>query len=138
MRWGAPAPAIPLPVPRLDKVGERQVAGGRTVTLRVAMNGADDLLVYFGEKADVRAAGTGGSTVRFGKAGEPTYVRCTGRSCDGAVIEVALGPSPVEAIVVGLRDALPAAAAPLVRARPATAQAQYGPDTSSSWAKVAL
>jgi hypothetical protein len=52
------------------------------------------------------------------------------------VIELALGAGPVEAIAVGVRNALPAAAAPLVRARPATAQAQYSPDTSSSWAKV--
>ena len=139
-RWGAPAPAIPLPVPRLDKVAERAAAGGRVATLRIAMNGADDLLLYFGEKVDVRAAGTGGSTVPFGAddGKAPTYVRCTGRSCDGAAIELGLGARPAEAIVVGVRNGLPPAAAPLVRGRPATAQAQYSPDTSSSWARVTL
>jgi hypothetical protein len=140
-RWAAPAPAIRLPVPRLDKVAERSgTGGGRVAAYRIAMNGADDLLVYFAEKADVRAAGTGGSTVRLGGGNgkEPTYVRCTGRTCDGAVLELALGNAPVEAIVVGIRNALPAAAAPLIGARPATAQAQYSPDTSASWTKAAL
>ncbi|MBV9932277.1 MAG: M28 family peptidase [Alphaproteobacteria bacterium] len=140
-RWGAPAPALPLPAPRLDKVGERAApGGGRVATLRIAMNGAEDLIVYVDAKSDVRAAGTAGSTVRFGAGAgkEPTYVRCTGRSCDGATIDLALGGKPVEAIVVGVRNALPAAAAPLVRARPATAQPQYSPDTSVTWTKATL
>jgi len=138
-RWGAPAPSLPLPAPRLDKVAERPApGGGRTVSLRIAMNGADDLLLYFAEKAEVRAAGTGGGAVRFGAPGgkEATYVRCTGRSCEGAEIALSLGAKPVEAVVVGQRNALPAVAAPLVRARPATAQPQYGPDTSLTWTKA--
>ena len=139
-RWAAPAPAIPLPAPRLERVSERAAPGGRIVAVRVAANGADDVLVRFEAGAKVSAFGTGGSNVAFGpEAGkEPYLFRCTGRSCDGAVFEIALPSAPAEATVIGIRDALPAAAAPLVRARPATAQAQYSPDASISWAKVPL
>ncbi|HEY0313998.1 MAG TPA: M28 family peptidase [Allosphingosinicella sp.] len=139
-RWTAPAPAIPLPAPRIERVGERPGSGGRIVAVRVAANGADDVLVRFEGTARVRAFGTGGSNVAFGaEAGkEPYLLRCTGRSCDGAVFEVSLPAAPAEATVIGIRDSLPAAAAPLVRARPATAQAQYGPDASINWTKVPL
>jgi hypothetical protein len=139
-RWAAPAPAIPLPAPRLERVSERAVPAGRIVAVRVAANGADDVLVRFEGMAGVRAFGTSGSNVAFApEAGkEPYLFRCTGRSCDGAVFEVALPAAPTEATVIGLRDALPAAAAPLVRARPATAQPQYTPDASISCVKIPL
>jgi hypothetical protein len=140
LRWGAPAPAFPLPAPRLDTLAERRAERGRVASVRITTNGADDVLLYFDVKAEVKAVGVAGAGVRLEAAAgrEPTYVRCTGRSCDGAVIALALGPKPVEAIVVGVRNSLPAAAAPLVRARPATAQPQYSPDTSSSWTRVTI
>ena len=139
-RWAALAPAIPLPAPRLERVGERAAPGGRVVAVRVAANGADDVLVRFEGTARIRAFGTAGSTVAFvADAGkEPYLFRCTGRSCDGAVFEIALHAAPAEATAIGIRDVLPAAAAALVRARPATAQAQYSPDASISWTKVPL
>jgi hypothetical protein len=139
-RWAAPAPAIPLPAPRLEKIGERQVGGGRISDFRLATNGANEILLYFDGAAGVTAAGIAGANVTFGRGDgkEPAYVRCTGRSCDGAVIALTLGKGPVEAIAVGIRYGLPAAGAPLAAARPATAQAQYSPDTSSTWTKFTL
>ena len=46
--------------------------------------------------------------------------------------------SPVEATVMGIRPGLPAAAAPLVRARPALAAPQYSPDSTIAVGKVRL
>jgi hypothetical protein len=55
---------------------------------------------------------------------------CTGRSCDGQVLELLLGPSPVVLTVVGTRWLLPPAAAPLKAAQPRFARAQYVPDAT--------
>lgn len=138
-RWGAPAPALPLPAPRLDRLGEQRQGSARTVAVRVAANGADDILFRFPASAGLQAVRTGASGATFGGGGsDPYLVRCTGRSCDGAVFAFTLAGAPVEVTAVGIRNGLPPAAAPLVRARPATAQAQYSPDTSSSWSKVTL
>lgn len=139
-RWAAPAPAIPLPAPALAKVAERMEGSERIVDVRIAANGAQDLLLRFDPAAGLKAVGIGGSIARFGTGGaaEPYLVRCTGRSCDGAVLAIRLAAAPAEALVVGIRNSLPAAAVPLLKARPATAQAQYSPDSSASWTKVTL
>ena len=140
-RWGAPAPAIPFPAPRIERVAERRDGGTRIVAVRIAANGADDILFRFAPDSGLQRVGTGGAATGFGKGGakEPYLVRCTGRSCDGAVMEFAFaGATPSEAIVVGVRNALPPEAAPLVRARPTTAQPQYAPDTSLSWTKLTI
>jgi hypothetical protein len=139
-RWAAPAPALPLPAPRLEPGGSSSQGGTRVTAVRVAANGADDILFRLPPGAALKAVRTRGAETAFteGGAGDPYTIRCTGRSCDGAVIEFVLGPAPVEATLVGIRNTLPAAAAPMVRARPATAQAQYSPDSSMSWTKVQL
>ncbi|HKR25264.1 MAG TPA: hypothetical protein VJS15_08400, partial [Allosphingosinicella sp.] len=70
---------------------------------------------------------------RFGRGtGEDKYyLRCVGRACEGAELDVVIaGTEPVEFTLVGTRSGLPPVAAPLVRARPATARAQYGPDAT--------
>jgi hypothetical protein len=55
------------------------------------------------------------------------------------VLDVVAGTAtPIDFLIVGTRSGLPPAAAPLVRARPATARPQYGTDSTITYAKVRL
>jgi len=65
--------------------------------------------------------------------GEPAKpaLRCTGRSCEGLVIEAVLGNArPVTAELYSTRFGLPPEAAPLIAARPRNAIPQYAPDST--------
>jgi hypothetical protein len=87
------------------------------------------------------AARAGGTVRRYGAGGKKDdfILRCVGRSCDGMRIDLLLSAkAPFEAILVGVRAGLPAAAAPLVRARPALAAPQYSPDSTIALTKVRL
>ncbi|MEA3065480.1 MAG: hypothetical protein QOJ27_1932, partial [Sphingomonadales bacterium] len=140
-RWAAPAPSRKIEPPRVEIVAQRATPLGRLLTLRLTANGAETMLLRAKPEAAFRAARAGGSAMRFG-AGKPKddYVlRCLGRSCDGMRIELLLGAAaPVEAIVMGVRSGLPAAAAPLIEARPRLAAPQYSPDSSIAVGKVRL
>jgi len=138
-RWAAPAPAAPVAAPGVTLVAQQPVAGGRRLRLRLAANGAQSVALIAPPEARLRAAGAGAFVRRFGRGAEDDkYVlRCVGRACDGAVLDVIVGGTePVEFTIVGLRPGLPPAAAPLVGARPATARPQYGADATLAIAKV--
>ena len=140
-RWAAKAAGIPTDPPRIDKLAERVVPQGRLLTLRLAANGAETILLRAKPEAGFLAARAGAETVRFGRGNDKDdrVLRCFGRSCDGLQIELLVGPeSPVEAIVMGIRPGLPAAAEPLVRARPSLAAPQYSPDSTIAVGKVRL
>ena len=140
-RWAAPAPAVPLAAPTATLIGQLPVAGGRRLRLRLAANGAETVALIAAPGAGLRAAGTAGFVRRFGP-GQPDdkyYLRCAGRACDGAVLDIVIaGARPVDLTLVGTRRGLPPAAAPLARARPATARAQYGPDATIAIGRTRL
>jgi hypothetical protein len=78
---------------------------------------------------------------RFGRGGrKDAYVlRCSGRSCDGAVVDLLVGSrAPLPLTLIGIRAGLPPEGAPLLRARPANAQPQYSPDGTIGVAKLRL
>ncbi|MEA3002652.1 MAG: hypothetical protein QOH81_1440 [Sphingomonadales bacterium] len=133
-RRAAPAPSLPLAPPRLEKVAERPVAGGgRLITLRLASGGSDQMVLRGEPESGLRGVRIAGSAARFGagRKTDPFFIRCAGRSCDGATIELLTArPGPLDLTLIGIRFGLPAAAAPLVAARPVTAQPQYSPDSS--------
>lgn len=132
-RWAAPAPAVPLAAPTATLVARQAIAGGRRLRLRLAANGAESIALIAPPEARLRAAGAGAFFPRFAQgAADGKYVlRCVGRACDGAELDLVIGTArPVEFTIVGTRSGLPSAAAPLVRARPANARAQYGPDAT--------
>ncbi|HYI47706.1 MAG TPA: M20/M25/M40 family metallo-hydrolase [Allosphingosinicella sp.] len=140
-RWAAPAPAVPVAAPAVTVVGQQPVAGGRLLRLRLATNGAESVSLIAAPEARLRAAGAGAFVRRFGQGADTDkyYVRCIGRACDGAEIDVVIGSAaPVEFTIVGLRSGLPPAAAPLVAARPATARPQYGTDATISVSSIRL
>ncbi|MEA3054116.1 MAG: hypothetical protein QOG72_3019 [Sphingomonadales bacterium] len=140
-RWAAPAPGRPIEPPRVEVVAQRATAAGRLLTLRLATNGAETVLLRAKPEAGLLAVRAGGRVRRFGgsRPRDDYVLRCLGRSCDGVRIELLVGArTPVEAIVMGVRSGLPAAAAPLVRARPRLAAPQYSPDSSIAEGKVLL
>jgi hypothetical protein len=140
-RWAAPGPAVPVAAPSVSLVGRQALPGGRRLRLRLAANGAETVSLLAPPGTSLRAAGSAGFLRRFGEIEEAGKysLRCTGRSCDGALLDIVIGETgPVEFTIVGTRSGLPPAAAPLVHARPANARAQYGPDATIAIARVRL
>jgi len=89
----------------------------------------------------VLALGLPGEAVPVPASGEPkkAALRCTGRSCEGLVIEALLGdPRPVTVELYSTRFSLPPQAAPLVAARPRNAIPQYAPDSTITRSHVKL
>jgi len=140
-RWVAPAPRLPVVPPAVEVVGTQPVAGGRRLTLRLAANGAESVVLIAPADAALRTAGAAPFVQAFAEVpADGRYgLRCTGRSCDGATLELTIGRTePVEFTIVGTRAGLPAAAAPLVRARPPLARPQYSPDSTVAYATLRL
>ncbi|HEV2816109.1 MAG TPA: M20/M25/M40 family metallo-hydrolase [Allosphingosinicella sp.] len=132
-RWAAPAPALPVPAPAVTLLAQHPVPGGRKLTLQIAANGSESVALIAAPDAHLRAAGAGLFLRRFerGRDTDRYYVRCVGRGCDRAVLDIIVGSGgPLELTIVGTRTGLPAVAAPLLRARPAFARPQYGPDAT--------
>jgi hypothetical protein len=140
-RRAAPAPLLPLAPPRLEKIAEKRVAGGgRLLSLRIA-GGADQVVIRGEPDSGLRAVRIAGSAARFGagKKKDPFFIRCAGRSCDGAALDLLTSrPGPLRLVVIGIHFGLPAAGAPLAAARPATAQAQYSTDSSITVDRIVL
>lgn len=136
-RWAAPAPAPAEPSsligPSVELVSREPIQGGMRVRLRLGLSGADSVVLIAPASAPLRAAGVEGFMRPFeaGAGDGRFFIRCAGRSCNGAVLDVILGRAePVEFTIVGTRPGLPPEAAALVRARPKNARAQYGPDST--------
>ena len=138
-RWIAPAPAVAGPVPaHAVPVEVSRVPGGRRVRLRLQANGADSILLTAPATAAVRALGAPGQLRTAGQVSGGYALSCTGRSCDGQLLELLVGPEPVEVTVIGTRWGLPGAAAPLKAAQPRHARAQYLPDATVVVSRVRL
>jgi hypothetical protein len=138
-RWAAPAPTIEIAAPAIELLRREMIPGGRRVTLRLTASGSESVALVAPADAALRAAGGGRYVRAFGPAGaDDRYVlRCIGRSCDGAVLDLVIGGTgPVDLMLVGTRRGLPPAAAPLVRARPALARPQYAPDSTIAIARI--
>ena len=140
-RWTAPAVALTLDAPVLEPLGERAVPGGRVVTVRLRGGGFDSLALRAPPGVDVRRVASAGFDRAVGRGGEedPFFLRCTGRSCDGATFTLLIGgTAPTEWILIGVSNALPEAARPLVARRPAFARPQYSPDATVVTRRVRL
>ena len=134
-RWVAPAPTISVGAPAVELVGQDMVGPGIRSRVRLRMNGAESVTLLAPRGTPMAAAGSPLSLQRVERAGrhELSAVRCVGRSCDGAVLDLILAsPVAVTWTVVGMRTGLPSAGAALTRARPALARPQYAPDSTIS------
>ncbi|HYD13274.1 MAG TPA: M20/M25/M40 family metallo-hydrolase [Allosphingosinicella sp.] len=134
-RWAAPAPRPRdlgrMTPPAFTLVGRENRPDGLLLRLRLAMNGSESAALIAPAEARLKAAGAPGSIRPFADNAGRTFVRCAGRGCDGAEIDILLpGPEIVHFTVVGSRSGLPPEAQALVRARPENARPQYGPDAT--------
>lgn len=138
-RWQAPAPALDVPVPQATLIGEMRDGETRRLRLRIAANGAPIVSLVAPPDSLVIAGGTPGFLRPYGEgaADDRWLLRCVGRSCDGAELDLIVrGADPVDFFILGSRPELPEAGAALVAARPATARPQYSPDSTLSFAKL--
>jgi hypothetical protein len=132
-RWATTAPIVPVTPPAATVIRRVPFEGGVRLTLQLQTNGAEQVVLIAPAGARLRAAGTQVVLQPFSENAGRTFIRCAGRSCDGAMIDVLLSrPQTVTFTIVGTRTGLPPQAAALVAARPAHARPQYGPDATIS------
>ena len=129
-RWAAPADLGPVAPPSIERVSEQVSGDTRRIRLRLKPNGAENISLEAPPQAGLIGFRAAGWTHSFagGKPKNDYAIRCRGRSCDGFTFEVIAPRKPIDMTVIGIRSALPAAAAPLVAARPSDAAPQYNPD----------
>lgn len=132
-RWLAAArPVSGLTPARVLPVEATSAPAGRLVRLRLQTNDADSVSLVAPPGSKVAAMGVPGQRRSFGAQtqGGRASLTCTGRSCDGQMVELLVGPQPLLLEVIGTRWALPEAARPLIAARPVNARPQYLPDAT--------
>lgn len=132
-RWVSPAPMLETPKPGLRVVRSMPFGQGRRVWLALSPGGGNSVAIRFAKGSRIAALGLVGTPIALPAKGEPekAALRCSGRSCEGLVIEARFDDrKPVIAELFATRFALPAEGAPLAALRPATAHPQYGPDSS--------
>ncbi len=123
-RLAAPAPFLETAPPTIEALEETPLADGRRrLRLRLHARGADQVMLRLPgpARASVLWAAGRETDLAGGELADEengTVIRCYGRSCDGAEIEIALSAEPTEWMLLGLHYGLPYAAAPLVSARP--------------------
>lgn len=138
-RWAAPAPAVPIPAPAATVVAQGRNGGLRRFRIRLAANGAENIILIAPPEAALYAGGSGNFMARY-EGDQPRYLlRCAGRACDGALVDlVVAGRGRHDIILVGTRSGLPSAASELMRARPANARPQYGADSTIAIGRLRL
>jgi hypothetical protein len=140
-RWVSRAPVLPTPVATAHLVDSAPAGTGRRIRIALSPGGGNSVSIRFREGAKVLALGLPGEAVPVPVKGEPdkAVLRCTGRSCEGLVIEALLGDAhPVTVELFSTRFGLPPQAAPLVARRPQTATPQYAPDSTITRSRVKL
>ncbi|HET7709618.1 MAG TPA: M20/M25/M40 family metallo-hydrolase [Sphingomicrobium sp.] len=132
-RWVADAPLIEVPRPDVRMIRNEPAGRGRRVWLVLLPNGAGAMSVRLAESAALQRLGTPGESLAVPNKGRPdkALIRCSGRSCDGMVLEMLLADrKPVVADLFATRFGLPPEGAHLAVRRPANTHPQYGPDSS--------
>ena len=132
-RWVSPAPQLEVPRPDLRFVKSEPAGQGRRVWLLLSPGGANAVSIRFHEGTKLLRLGAPGATIALPAKGDPekALLRCSGRSCEGLVIEALLADrAKVTADLAATRFSLPPEGAPLAAHRPANAHAQYGTDSS--------
>jgi hypothetical protein len=132
-RWLSPASPEPgLKPPEIQLLSSLQDGEERTLTLRIVANGNERVALIAPEDAKIREAGTGGFIRPIDQTQNGKYwIGCSGRSCDGAVLQLVIGKTaPVHWLLAGSRAGVPEQAAPLLAARGPFARPQYNADES--------
>jgi hypothetical protein len=129
-RWIADAPKDPAAnAPDVQLLSQAAAGNERTLTLRLVANGNESVSLVAPPDARVRRAGMAGFVRPIDGDSGKYSISCFGRSCDGATVQLTIGqPKPVEFIILGGKQPLPAIAAPLIAGRPRFARPQYNRD----------
>jgi hypothetical protein len=140
-RWIADAPILDTPIPSARLIGSEPAGAGRRLRIALSPGGGDTVAIRFPEEAKVLALGLPGRPETIPEDGEPpkALLRCTGRSCEGLIIEALLGDrKPVKAELISYRFSLPPEGRPLEAARPRNAIPQYAPDSTIALNRIRL
>lgn len=132
-RWLADAPLLEIPTAGVSTAGVAMQDGRRVVRVRLDRGGADSVMIRFDPGSGVQAMGKSGSPwkVDGGGTDEPYILRCTGRTCDGLLVDIVTSsPKPIEGKLVAIRFGLPLEGQAIAARRPADAHPQYGPDST--------
>ncbi|WP_343347233.1 M28 family peptidase [Sphingomicrobium sp. XHP0239] len=136
---GGSSDAVPVepfdaPAARMTRLSSRKGEDGRIVRYRLQLDDRiTGTVLRIEEGSGVRAAGIGEEVLPFSDAGDgPALLRCYGRACDGAVIEVRFDDdTPVDAELEAFAPGvLPPAARTLADARPDDYLPKGAPDGS--------
>ena len=130
-RWVSDAPLIDTSLPAIRLVSNAIDGKQRVVRLTLNRGGADSIGLRFDKNVPVLAMGLAEQPRAISRKAKPgpSSISCSGRACDGLVIEIRLaGQAPVKARLIATRFAIPAQAKPLIDARPVNTQTQYAPD----------
>ena len=140
-RWVTDAPSIAIPSPTIRILSSVASSKQRIVRLTLDRGGADAVGLRFAKDVPVLAMGLAGRPQAIASKAKPgpSSINCTGRACDGLVIEIRVAAqSPVKARLIGTSFAIPTQAKPLIDARPANTQTQYAPDNAVMVRAVSL
>ena len=140
-RWIASAASLAdLRPPQLQVLSNTVEGKLRTVTFRIRPNGAESVTLIADKDAGIQSAGTAGFVRPIApEAKGKYYLQCSGRSCDGAVIQFTTKAAKrLPLTLVGSRRGLPATGRPLIEARPANARPQYSADSTITISRIAL
>lgn len=140
-RWIAKAPMLSTPVPSAKLIASGTAGEGHRVRIALATGGADAVAIRFAKDTKVLALGLPGQPEPIPATGEPEkpLLRCTGRNCNGFVVEAVLADRrPIQAELISYRFSLPPEGRSLAAARPKNAIPQYAPDSTITMTRVRL
>jgi hypothetical protein len=140
-RWLASAPAdAGAKAPAVQLLSQLRAGDERTVTVRLAANGNENIVLLAPDDAKIRSAGSAGFVRPIDPNLDGKYsISCSGRSCDGATLQMTIDQrEPVQFLIVGSKGILPPSAAALLSARPNFARPQYNRDESITFAHIKL
>ncbi len=129
-RWEMSAPAIDVPVPDLLDARAATKGKQRRIAFRLNLGGARGVMIHLPKDAAVTDIGMTGAMVRVAdpKSTDKYALYCSGRSCDGAWVHLALDrPDPVVVTLTTTHVGAPPIAAPLLAAVPPNSIEQYSP-----------
>jgi hypothetical protein len=140
-RWISDAPLIDTPAPGARVISSEPAGTGRKIRIALSPGGANAITIRFAEGTKVLALGLPADPEPVPPTGEPTKatLRCSGRSCEGFVIEALLADRrPIQAELFSYRFSLPPEGRSLVKARPENAIPQYSPDETVTMKRARL
>ena len=136
-RWLFAAPPNPaVKAPEVQLFGQVLNGGERTMTIRLAANGNDQMALIAPKDVRIQSAGADGFVRPIDPQEEgKTSISCFGRSCDGAVLTLVVEKAaPLDLLVVGSRAGLPQFGKLLFAGRTQFARPQYARDATIVYA----